>query len=96
MVARTLDTTRGDAAMWTVRCAGLGSGLVVVLGAVLLGWLAWPALVGGLLGGSVLMAFLFLYTRTSQMPSGVAQYEHRQIREQAPVATTHPETRIAA
>ncbi|MFN8517159.1 MAG: hypothetical protein U0841_32245 [Chloroflexia bacterium] len=96
MVARTLDTTRGDAAVWTVRGVGLGSGLVAVLGAVLLGWIAWPALIGGLLGGVALMAFLFLYTRTSQLPSEVAPVIRRRIREQAPVAAVEPDARIAA
>jgi hypothetical protein len=96
MVARTLDTTRGDAAMWTVRFAGLGGGLVAVLGAVMLGWLAWPALVGGLLGGAALIAYISLSERTVRVTRGVAQPVNRRIRELGPAAPAQPDTRIAA
>ncbi len=96
MVARTLNTTRNDAAMWTVRFAGLGGGLVVVLGAVMLGWLAWPALVGGLLGGTALIAYISMSERTVKATRGVAQPVNRRIRELAPAASVQPETRIAA
>jgi hypothetical protein len=96
MVARTLSPTQGDAATWTVRVAGLGSGLLVVLGAILLGWLAWPALLGGLIGGTALLALLAARGRTNPVSYGVAQVPHRSIRAQAPAASTRPHTRIAA
>ena len=96
MVARTLSATRGDAAVWTVRGAGLGSGLVVVLGAVLLGWLAWPALIGGLLGGTLLLGLLALRGEARRVAFGTAQPVRRSSRAQDPAAPAHPDTRIAA
>src|SRR5688572_8904438 len=96
MVARTLSTTGGDAALWTVRGAGLGTGLVVVLGAVMLGWLAWPALIGGLLGGTVLLGLLALRGKAGQATFGVAQPVRRSIRGQTPATTAGSDPRIAA
>ncbi len=96
MVARTLGTKRGDAALWTVRGAGMGSGLVVVLVAVMLGWLAWPALIGGLLGGAALVTFLALGGRTSAISRGAVRSAHRGIRQQASATPAQPDTRIAA
>jgi hypothetical protein len=96
MVARTLGTTRDAGAVWTVRYAGLGTGLVLVLGAVLLGWLAWPALIGGALGGSALLGYLALQRRPVNVAVNVAQPANRRIRSQARAATTRANTRIAA
>ena len=47
MDARMRGTMRGEAGLWLARIAGLGLGLAAVLGAILLGWLTWPALFGG-------------------------------------------------
>jgi hypothetical protein len=96
MVAKTLSTTRDDAAMWTVRCAGLGGGLLAVLGAVMLGWLAWPALIGGVLGGTLLLGLLTMRGGAGRASSDVAQPIHRGIRPQAPLSPADSDTRFAA
>ena len=63
MEARTQVAARGGATLWAARVAGLGAGLVAVLGAILLGWLAWPALLAGGVGGGALLAVLALTPR---------------------------------
>lgn len=96
MVARTPGNTRDDAAIWAGRCAGLGIGLVAVLGAVMLGWIAWPALIGGMLGGGVLLAYLTLNRQATGVQHGVAQPVRRGIRPLVPENADQSEARIAA
>lgn len=72
MDASERGTARDESGLWLARIVGLGVGLTAVLGAILLGWLAWPALFGGSIGGGAFLVALALTGRRATAPWPVA------------------------